>query len=124
MKPQIIKNEQNIYFDVDDTLVIWGKVPKGKKAIAITDPYDGTQHYLMPHAGHIKVLKDRKARGATIHVWSSAGWRWAEVVVKALGIEKHVDFVLSKPIMYVDDLQAHEVLGERLYLGKESAYGM
>lgn len=120
---KIIKNEMNIYFDVDDTLVIWGKAKPGEKVIAITDPYDGSQHYLRPHAGHIKVLRDRKTRGATIHVWSASGWQWAETVVRALGLEEHVDFVLSKPTMYVDDLEAHEILGERLYLGKNSAYG-
>lgn len=120
---QIIKNENNIYFDVDETLVLWGKIKKGEKCIAITDPYDGTQRYLRPHVGHIKVLRDRKARGATIHVWSANGWQWAKAVVSALGLQDHVDFVLSKPIMYVDDLEAHEILGERLYLGKDSAYG-
>lgn len=120
---QVVKGEMNIYFDVDDTLVIWGKVRKGDKCIAITDPYDGTQHYLRPHIGHIKVLRDRKARGATIHVWSASGHQWAEAVVRALGLDQYVDFVLSKPMMYVDDLQAADILGERLYLGKDSAYG-
>jgi hypothetical protein len=118
-----IKNEMNVYFDCDDTLVMWGETKQREKCIIITDPYDGAQHYLLPHAGHIKVLKDRKARGATIHVWSASGYMWAEAVVRALKLEKYVDFVLSKPVMYVDDLQAHEILGERLYLGKNSSYG-
>lgn len=120
---QVIKNETNIYFDCDDTLIIWGKIKKGEKCIAITDPYDGAQHLLRPHIGHIKVLRDRKARGATIHVWSANGWQWAQAVVYALGLQECVDYVQSKPTMYVDDLQAHEILGERLYLGKDSAYG-
>lgn len=120
---KIINNESNIYFDVDDTLVIWGKIARGQKAVAITDPYDGSQHVLRPHLGHIKVLKDRKKRGCIIHVWSAGGYRWAEAVVKALKLESHVDFVLSKPVMYVDDLQAADILGERLYLGKDSEYG-
>ena len=69
------------------------------------------------------MLKDRKARGATIHVWSANGYQWALAVVRALELEAYVDFVQSKPTMYVDDLQASEILGERLYLGKDSAYG-
>lgn len=121
---QIVKTETNIYFDVDDTLVIWGKVKEGEKCVIVTDPYDGSQHYLKPHLGHLKILRDRKARGATIHVWSAGGWQWAQAVIKALNIEQYVDFVLSKPTMYVDDLEAHEILGERLYLGKDSQYGV
>lgn len=120
---KVVNSEMNIYFDVDDTLVVWGKVKQGEKCVAITDPYDGSQYYLRPHVGHIKVLRDRKARGATIHVWSASGHKWAETVVRALGLEQYVDFVLSKPMMYVDDLQASDILGERLYLGKDSSYG-
>lgn len=120
---KVIKSEMNIYVDVDDTLVIWGKPAPDERVIAIKDPYDGTEHYLRPHAGHIKVLKDRKARGAVVHVWSASGYKWAEAVVCALGLQEYVDYVQSKPVLYIDDLEAHEILGERLYLGKNSAYG-
>jgi predicted phosphatase len=120
---RVIENEINVYLDVDDTLVMWGKIKRGQRALHVTDPYDGTQHTLRPHIGHIKVLKDRKARGATIHVWSASGWQWALAVVKALKLEGYVDYVQSKPTMYVDDLQAEEILGERLYLGADSQYG-
>lgn len=120
---KVINSEMNIYVDVDDTLVIWGKSMPNERVIAIKDPYDGTEHLLKPHAGHIKVLKDRKARGAIIHVWSANGYKWAEAVVRALQLEQYVDYVQSKPILYIDDLEAHEILGERLYLGKNSEYG-
>ena len=30
---QVIKSEMNIYFDCDDTLVIWGKVKKKDKYV-------------------------------------------------------------------------------------------
>ncbi len=120
---KVINNEQLIMIDVDDTLVMWGKVKKGKKAIAITSPYDGTQEILRPHKGHIKILKDRKARGACIVVWSHGGYRWAEAVVKALKLESYVDYCASKPFMYIDDTEAENILGERLYLGPDSNYG-
>jgi predicted phosphatase len=120
---QIIKNELIVYVDCDKTLVMWNKPKKKDKVVAITDPYDGTQRHLVVHQGHVKVLKDRKARGSTICVWSAAGYRWAEKVVRALGLEAYVDYVQSKPIAFVDDLQAHEILGERIYLGEDSDYG-
>lgn len=118
-----IENEQCIYFDVDDTLVMWGKITEGQKAIHVTCPYDKSQETLRPHPGHIKVLKDRKARGAHITVWSHAGYRWAEAVVRALGLTEYVDVCATKPCMYVDDKQAHEILGERLYIDPNSHYG-
>ena len=119
-----VNNEQVIYFDVDDTLVVWGKIKKGQKMVKIIDPYSkDMEHHLRMHLGHIKVLKDRKARGAYIVVWSAGGYRWAEAVVKALKLTDYVDMVMSKPIMYVDDCKAEEILGERLYLGLDSQYG-
>ena len=54
--------ESTVFIDVDQTLLMWGKAKKGEKVIAIINPHDGEQNYLRPHLGHIKVLKDRKAR--------------------------------------------------------------
>jgi predicted phosphatase len=120
----IIDRESTIFIDVDDTLVMWGiKAKKGQKLIQITDPYSGDQVYLMPHAGHIKVLKDRKARGSCIIVWSAGGYKWAEKVVKALNLEAYVDFVMTKPHMYIDDKAASEFMQERLYIPFENGYG-
>lgn len=119
----IINNESIIFFDVDDTLVMWQEAKKGQKAIGITCPYDGRQEYLLPHAGHIKILKDRKARGSVIVVWSAGGFQWAEAVVKALGLADYVDFVMSKPHAYVDDKMSDEFMGERIYLPYGGRYG-
>lgn len=120
---QTIKNEQLIMFDVDDTLIMWGKIKKGHKAVSVTNPYDGEQNILRKHLAHIKILKDRKSRGATIVVWSHGGYRWAEAVVRALKLEQYVDFCATKPFMYVDDTTAENILGERLYISPDSKYG-
>lgn len=120
---KVIKNEQLVMIDCDDTLVMWGSENQDYRIVNITDPYDGKPVTLRAHAGHIKVLKDRKARGSFIVVWSAGGYMWAEAVVKALGLEEYVDIVSSKPFMYIDDREAADILGERLYLGKDSKYG-
>jgi len=119
----IIKSEQVIYFDVDDTLVMHGKIKKSHRAVAITCPYSGDQLVMRVHMGHVKILKDRFARGATNIVWSAAGWQWALAVVKALKLEAYVAQVQSKPRIFVDDKLASEILGERLYLDVNTEYG-
>lgn len=116
--------ESTVWVDVDDTLVMWGiKAKKGQKLVAITEPHSGNQVYLAPHIGHIKVLKDRKARGSFIVVWSSGGYAWAETVVRALGLEAYVDLCMTKPHLYMDDKDAVSVMGERLYIPYGDGYG-
>lgn len=120
---KVIDKESTIFIDVDDTLVMWGKIKKGQKSVAIINPHDGEQNYLAAHKGHIKVLKDRKARGSFIVVWSAGGFAWAKAVVKALGLENHVDMVMTKPHMYIDDKKSHEFMGEHLYIPYGTGYG-
>lgn len=112
---QVIKNEMVTMWDCDDTLVMWGD-KENPNAMHFVDPHDGTKHLLVPHKKHVKLLKDFKARGYVVVLWSGGGWQWAETVAKTLGIEDYVDFVMTKPSKYIDDLQAVEILGSRIYL--------
>lgn len=117
----VVDNESLLVCDVDQTLVMWtGLTPT---SMAIHDPYDGLTNHVTPHHGHIKILKDHKTRGSRVIVWSAAGFAWAESVVKALGLEKYVDFVMTKPYAYLDDLRGDEILGEHIYLPFETNYG-
>lgn len=121
---KIVGHESTVFIDVDDTLVMWGKkAKKGQRLVAVTNPHSGEQHYLMPHKGHIKVLKDRKARGSFIVVWSSGGYKWSESVIKALKLESYVDLVMTKPHMYIDDKTAKHIMGEHLYIPFGDGYG-
>ena len=121
---KVNRNETVVCYDVDDTLVIWSgnhHQPhtdefSGKEAVAFKDPYDNSVNYLIPHQRHIELLKKHAGRGYHVIVWSAAGYGWAESVVKTLGLEKYVDQILTKPSKYVDDLQASEILGSRIYL--------
>lgn len=116
---KVIKNEWIAAFDVDDSLVMWEHKDKLTKGIKFIDPHDGTIHLLVPHKKHIKLLKDFKARGYTIVLWSGGGFSWAETVAKTLEIEDYVDFVMTKFTKFIDDLPAEEVLGSRIYLKHE-----
>jgi FMN phosphatase YigB (HAD superfamily) len=114
----VVKSELNIFFDVDGTLVIHddhNEVP-GIGKIKIVDPNDKSINYLKPHKNHVSFLKKCKGRGNHVTVWSGGGYRWAEAVVKALKLEEYVDVVMTKPSRYVDDLDAPEWLGPRIFL--------
>ena len=100
---------RSVFFDVDDTLVIWDWKsinPEGIGLVKITDPDSGCSVLVHPHARHIELMRQFKARGHTVVVWSQGGSAWAESVCKALGIELLVDYVMDKPNWYVDDLNA------------------
>lgn len=103
-------------FDCDDTLVMWHLDDKSKN-IPIESPYEkGLTYFLTPHEKHIRLMKDYKARGFTIVVWSAGGVEWAETVVKALKLEEYVDAVFTKPCRYVDDLKCNEWMGNQVYI--------
>lgn len=127
---KVIENDNCLFFDCDDTLVMWGtsyhKVDDNgiKNTILIPDPWEAVTMYgrtrgmneLVPHDKHIQYLKDSKIKNKnTIVVWSAGGWEWALAVVKALGIEEYVDAVMAKPHAYVDDLNCKEFMGQRIY---------
>lgn len=114
-----IKSHRSVFYDVDDTLVIWNWKdfdPEGKDVFEITDQQSEITAKLLPHKRHIELLRQFKARGHTVVVWSQGGWSWAESIVKALGIEEAVDIVMSKPDWYVDDIPAAGFMGRNVYL--------
>jgi FMN phosphatase YigB (HAD superfamily) len=122
---QVINKENVIFFDVDDTLVLWDEKHRaqGTFLVRITDPYDNKTVWLTPHQPHIKLLKNHFARGTVIVVWSQGGFAWAEAVVKALGLEDYVHFVMSKPRAYVDDLPTTSWMTERIFIKPDSKWG-
>jgi hypothetical protein len=112
------KNERVIMTDIDDTLVKWSGNPHqpGKNKISIVDPYTGELVYLTPHKKHISLLKHFSSRGYYIVAWSAGGGLWAEAVIEALGINDHINFIMSKPEKYIDDLPCSEWMGNRIYV--------
>lgn len=108
-----------VYFDVDDTLVMWGRPRNDPEGVFIkTDCRfaDGEKLWLVPHKVHITKLKAYKDTGAKVIVWSAGGGQWAKDVVTQLGLENYVDACLPKPDIAYDDLPADEVLPRTSYL--------
>lgn len=110
-----IQDKPTVYFDVDDTLVMWSPhdVPE-----ELHDDYlilnDGGKHNVTvyPHRKHVEVIKQFKARGHNVVVWSQGGSDWAETVVKALGLEELIDLVVTKPNWFADDLPSTAFMPE------------
>ena len=122
---QVIKSNEIVFFDVDDTLVVWGDTNPEEKIPITVNHFDneddgpinlGFTEYLVPHKVHIEQLKKHKANGATIVVWSQGGWRWSQAVVNALGLAEFVDLAMSKPTWAYDDLPAHEFIGKTIWM--------
>ena len=101
----VTDNDNIVTFDVDETLVMWSW-PQKYDGLSITFNNFGYAAQLLPHDKHIELLKQFKARGHYVIVWSQGGYQWAREVVKVLGIEKYVDLVMTKPKWIVDDLPA------------------
>ncbi len=116
-----IPNEQVLGVDCDDTLVLWRDPEEGEETVDIVDPYDNRTVRLVVHKPHLKLIKDRAARGCAILVWSQGGPRWAKAVADALNVKYAV--CMAKPFAVVDDLPASVWLAERIYLKANSNYG-
>lgn len=96
-------DKNTVFFDVDDTLVLW-TVPAGKEEEALRFQ-DATGIVLaLPHKRHIEAIREHKARGHFVVVWSQGGADWAEEVVKVLQLTHLVDVVMCKPSWFYDDI--------------------
>ena len=117
----ITASEQVIMLDIDNTLVMSGE-EEDHGAMAIRHPNTGQTLYVRPHLPHIRVVKERYARGAKIFAWSHGGYAWAAAVISLLGLDEYIHHVMSKPVMYIDDSNPESILGTRLYMREDDPY--
>lgn len=110
----IIDNERVSCFDVDETLIIHRNSP----ASYILDRRIDEKIYYEPYTEHIRLLKQMKARGQFIIVWSAGGYEWAKMVIEELGLIDYVDLIMTKPSAYVDDKDANDFM-ERVYIPRK-----
>jgi FMN phosphatase YigB (HAD superfamily) len=115
---RIIEHENIANFDVDETLVLYGR---HFAEDLIRFNYYGMARDLMPHFAHIELLKAYKTRGYYIRVQSNNGVAWAKEVVEKLDIVQYVDEVCGKPSKTVDDqnLPSNAVTGQSVYITSE-----
>jgi hypothetical protein len=119
---KVIESDKVVVVDVDDTLVIHGETRRdlgipdevwNKSSIEIG--VDDIKLLVMPHEKHIEFIRLLKAQGSQIVVWSHGGYAWARAVIIALDIELYVDYVMSKPSLYIDDLNVNTWFPRRIW---------
>jgi len=109
-----IDNEHIVAIDVDQTLFMHEEGIINNDVIV--NPYSKTKIGGHLNQNHYELLKQYKARGLFVIVWSKAGVLWAEAVIKHYKLEPYVDLITTKFDRYVDDLEAKDILGERVYI--------
>ncbi len=117
---KVIRNEYITFWDIDDTLVMHENYHIDN--VFVKDPIDNREIKLRKNLPMIRLMKEEKARGSTIIVWSRGGFQWAENVIKALKLEEYVTLILSKPLAYFDDKPVEEWLKYRVYLSPDTNY--
>lgn len=97
-----MQDKRAVFFDVDQTLISWDPL-YGDQSLLLH--CDGFQRYVSPIHIHVELMKEFKAVGWQVVVWSAGGADHAERVIKLIKMEDYVDLIVSKPEVYVDDLK-------------------
>lgn len=121
----VIENEQMVFVDVDGTLIIHvdpDDTSHGLKLLDVLDPVTNSHVIVGINEPMVRLVKEEWHRGSHVFVWSRGGYAWAANVVKALGLAPCVHFVLSKPLVYFDDLESSEWLKHRVFLDPKTVY--
>jgi hypothetical protein len=108
---KVIKNSKVVFCDVDDTLIkpFPEDYEEGIKEVDFFGPYK-----FAPIESNIDAVKQLKVHGYEIYVWSHSGAELASKIIKELGLEDSVDYVLSKPRYIFDDMLATIPPGTKL----------
>ena len=117
-----IKSELIRPFDVDGTIIIHGSDHHCKTKVNIYDPIENRTITAGVNEPMVRLLKEEAARGGYIIVWSRGGYAWARAVVEALGLTREVSLVMSKPMVYFDDMNVEHWLKDRVFLGPDINY--
>jgi hypothetical protein len=119
-----IKNELVRPYDVDGTLIVPYNVGGDYgRVIDIVDPVNNNKRIRMRvNEPMVRLMLEEKQRGGFIIVWSRSGFEWAANVIKAIGLEETVDLVMSKPVVYFDDMNVNEWLKDRVFIGPNERY--
>ncbi len=117
---QVVRSENIVCVDVDDTLVLWDNTHK--RTLSMFEPVLGEMIKIAPHWPNIRLLKEKSLRGATVVVWSQGGYKYAEAIVRVLKLEAYVDYVMSKPSVVIDDLPVDMWMPRSFTLNPDKVY--
>lgn len=125
-KPNIVKSERNVFFDVDDTLVMHENpntnLLRLVDEVRVHDTVENRDIRVRKNRPMIRLLLEEHARGSYITVWSKGGFAWAASVIEALDLNAYVHVIMTKPTVYMDDKDVSEWLRDRVYLAPDSIY--
>lgn len=102
----VVENDHPWGCDIDDTLLLWD-VPVGTEntnSVEFIEPNCGQSIHVVINDNNIRLLKEKKARGCYIVLWSQGGFKYCRAVRDALKLYDHVDLVMTKPVGLIDDL--------------------
>lgn len=107
-------DRRTLYVDVDDTLLM-----HDRSAFVFTSEVTvkckGRTFVGVPNKKNINLLVKFYKLGYDVIVWSKTGASWARAVGGVLGINEYVSHYLSKPDFYMDDRDAKDWMGQRVY---------
>lgn len=109
---KVISGTKTVFFDIDNTLVF--SIEEFSHLFSETVVEINDRKFWV-HKLHVEMIKDFKARGHTIIVWSAGGSEWAATVILSLKLSAYVDLVISKPDWYCDDKPCEEFMLGRFY---------
>ena len=115
-----LSDKPTVFFDVDSTLVFTqsecpiNQTEFGHDEFIITE--GRFKRVFTVHKPHIECIKDFKARGHNVVVWSAGGADWAALVIEKLELTDYVDVVMCKPDWYFDDLSVDQWIGKHCYI--------
>jgi hypothetical protein len=121
---KVIKNENIMTFDVDDTLILHLSEKELSKhtVLQVWDEIESKTICVGINKPMVRLLKEEIHRGNQVIVWSRGGYRWAASVLNALQLSDLNIIVMTKPLVYFDDKDVKEWLPYRVYLSPETVY--
>lgn len=120
----VIRNENTVFCDIDGTLILNRKETDGVDyaQVSIKDPLGEGYLNFNVHRPMVRLVREESHRGSYVVAWSRGGYEWAESVIKALKLEDCVQLILSKPLVYFDDVPIQDWLPYRVFLDPTVPY--
>lgn len=116
----VIDNDNIRPFDIDGTLIV--NKTESKSHAWVYDALTKKEIKFGINEAMVRLLREEHHRGNCVIVWSRSGYEWAHNVVIALDLTKCVHTVMSKPLVYFDDVPVKKWLKDRVFIGPNIDY--